>query len=119
MPSNQFLCEVTDGESEPLTKAARRFSPTRQNRPVTLSCLFRWITRGVKGPDGERVKLEAARLAGRWITTPGAIKRFISAQTPPTETLDDFDSAAGRKRTTARRERDCLRADRKLAEAGI
>ena len=37
---------------------------------------------GVKGPGGQRVKLEAARLAGKWITTPAAIGRFVEAQTP-------------------------------------
>jgi hypothetical protein len=82
MLTNQLLKEIEAGLGEPLTRAARRVPRTRQDRPVTLSCLLRWITLGVIGPNGERIKLEAARLAGRWLTTPGAIRRFVAAQTP-------------------------------------
>jgi len=37
---------------------------------VTASCLVRWIQKGVRIPGRTSVKLEAARLAGRYLTTP-------------------------------------------------
>jgi hypothetical protein len=82
MLTDHLLEEIEAGEGETLTRAARRVPRTRQDRPVTLGCLIRWVVTGVIGPTGERVHLEAARLAGKWITTPGAIRRFIQAQTP-------------------------------------
>jgi hypothetical protein len=82
MLTDKFLAEIGAGQCETLTRAARRVPRTRRDRPVTLSCLIRWITSGVIGPEGQRVKLEAARLAGRWVTSPGAIRRFVQAQTP-------------------------------------
>ena len=78
----QTLDEIAAGLGEPLSRACRRFPPHRQGKPVSLSCLVRWITSGVRDPNGVRIRLEAARLAGRWITTPGAIARFLAAQTP-------------------------------------
>jgi hypothetical protein len=78
----QLLEEIESGQGETLTRAARRLPRTRQDRPVTPSCLFRWVTTGAIGPNGQRVKLEAARIAGKWVTTPGAIRRFVQAQTP-------------------------------------
>jgi hypothetical protein len=82
MLTDQLLEEIEAGQGETLNRAARRVPRTRQDRPVTLGCLFRWITTGVIGPNGKRVHLEAARLGGRWITTPKAIRRFVAAQTP-------------------------------------
>jgi hypothetical protein len=82
MLTDQLLEEIEAGQGETLTIAARRLPRTRKNKPVTLSCLFRWIMTGVIGLDGQRVYLEAARLAGRWVTTPKAIRRFVAAQTP-------------------------------------
>jgi hypothetical protein len=82
MLTDDLLEEIEAGQGETLTRAARRVPRTRRDRPVTLSCLLRWITIGVIGPSGERIKLEAARLAGKWVTTPGAIRRFVAEQTP-------------------------------------
>jgi len=82
MPSEQLLQEVEDGLGMPLTALAKRVPPTRQGRPVTLGCPLRWILDGVRSPNGNIVRLDAVRLAGRWITTPGALRRFMLAQTP-------------------------------------
>jgi hypothetical protein len=58
--------------------------------------------------------LEAARLAGKWVTTPGAIRRFVEAQTPR---LDVEEALA--PRLPARRRRESERAERQLNEHGI
>jgi hypothetical protein len=82
MITRTLLDEIADGHGLYLSAAARRFPPSRQGRPVSLSCLVRWFRDGVRGPNGERIHLEASRLAGRWITTPQAIVRFLKAQNP-------------------------------------
>jgi hypothetical protein len=114
MLSDKLLAEIEAGESETLVRAARRVPRTRQDRPVTLGCLLRWITTGVIGPNGQRVRLEGARLAGKWVTTPGAIRRFVEAQTPRL----DGDQAPP-PRTAAKRQRASERAARELERAGI
>ena len=114
MLSDQFLSEIEAGEGEPLTRAARRIPSTRQGKPVTLSCLLRWVLAGVRSPNGKRVRLEAARLANRWITTPGALRRFVQAQTPR---FDAEDTPV--VRSPAQRRRASERAAKELERAGI
>jgi hypothetical protein len=118
MLTDRLLEEIESGQGETLTRAARRVPRTRQDRPVTLGCLFRWITSGVLGPDGERVYLEAARLAGRWVTTPGAIRRFVAAQTPASAS-NRATSPVPPTRSTSRRRREAERASQELERAGI
>jgi hypothetical protein len=66
----------------PLRDVASLLPPGRRGRPVTQGCVMRWILRGVKGPGGRRVRLEAVRLGGRWLTSLEALERFALAQTP-------------------------------------
>ncbi len=75
-----------------LAQAARGVPPTRQDKPVHVSTLTRWILRGVHG-----VRLEAARLGGRWVTSEEAICRFSAALT------DLQDTPAGALAPDARR----------------
>jgi hypothetical protein len=114
MLTQELRAEIEAGQGESLTRAARRFPPARLGRPVTLSCLVRWITRGVKGPEGQRVKLEAARLAGRWITTAAACGRFVEAQTPR---MDDAPPPGPRTSGVCRRAADW--AAKELERLGI
>ena len=116
MLTNTLLEEIEAGQGETLTRAARRVPRTRQDKPVTLSCLFRWVTAGVVGQDGRRVKLEAARIAGKWVTTPGAIRRFVAAQTP---NLTDTPLSAPPPRSTNRRRRASEKAAAELEKMGI
>ena len=115
MHTEQLLEEIEAGQGR-RSPAPRRVPRTRQDKPVSLSCLVRWVTAGVIGPNGERIKLEAARMAGRWITSPGAIRRFIEAQT--------LQASADRKpgtfpRTPRQRSKAAERAAKQLEEAGI
>ena len=64
-----------------LSQAARMLPPGRRGRPVTLSCVIRWVLDGVKTHSG-RVRLEAIRMGGRWITSVEAMQRFAAQQTP-------------------------------------
>jgi hypothetical protein len=115
MLTEQLLEEIAAGQGETLTHAASRMPRTRLDKPVTLGCLFRWIMAGVRGADGTQIYLEAARLAGKWITTPGAIRRFVAAQTPPRGTA----SAAPSPGSPTARQRAAARAAEKLRQVGI
>ena len=90
---SQVAAEIAAGQGMLLRSAAKLFPSSRRGAPVSLSCVLRWIIRGTPGPNGERVKLEGARLAGKWVTSASAIARFIAAQTPNTDgTTEDRKS---------------------------
>jgi hypothetical protein len=114
MLTKELLDEIEMGQGETLARLARLIQPVRQGRPTSQSCLFRWVMTGVRGPDGERVFLEAARLSGKWISTPGAIRRFVAAQTPRLE-----GEAAQESRTPNRRRRANEMAARELENMGV
>ena len=101
--------EIAAGAGIYLAEAAKLFPCHRRGRPVSPSCVFRWATSGVRLPDGARARLEHARLAGRLVTTPAAIERFLAAQTPRL-------CAAPEPRTPTRRQREHARAQTALQE---
>lgn len=110
--SDLLLDEIDKGEGETLAQLAKRVPRTRQGKPVTLSCILRWVLDGARGPDGRRIKLEAVRLAGRWVSSPGALRRFILEQTPA-------DGRLPHPRTPGHRQRASERAAKMLEQAGI
>jgi len=46
-------------------------------RPLHISTLVRWVTKGIGG-----VKLEAEKCGGRWVTSREALQRFVARLTP-------------------------------------
>jgi hypothetical protein len=101
--------EILAGSGLSLSQAARRFPPFREGKPCAPSTIFRWITAGVRLPDGRRVRLEAVRLGGRWLTSTQAIERFIARQTPRIDTDPTLAP-----RTSSHRQRAAERAGREL-----
>jgi hypothetical protein len=95
-----------------LTQAARMLPPSRRGRPVHLSCIYRWILDGVKTPHG-KIRLEAIRLGGRWLTSVEALERFAGAQTP------DLADRPQLPRTSTMRRRASERAEAQLQKLGI
>jgi hypothetical protein len=93
-----------------LSQAARMLPPGRRGRPVTLSCVLRWVLDGVRTPAGI-VRLEAIRLGGRWLTSIEAIERFADRQTP------DFDGKLSPPPRS--RNRAAERAGKQLENLGI
>lgn len=61
----QLLEEIAAGEGLTLAQLARLMPSSRKGRPVSLSCMVRWVIDGIKLPTGDRVRLEACRL-DRW-----------------------------------------------------
>jgi hypothetical protein len=109
------LSEIVAGLGLSLSQAARRFPSARQGRPVHSSCVWRWAREGVRLPDGYVVRLECARVSGRWLTSEPALERFIAAQTP----TPDVASSPTMPRTPAARRRDSERAAAELEKVGI
>jgi hypothetical protein len=97
-----------------LYDAARRLPPGRRQRPVSFSCVLRWIVRGIPGPDGHRVRLQGIRLGGRWLTSQEALVRFAKSLTP-----DLTDNKTLRVRTPRQRHRSSERAATRLEKVGI
>src|SRR5689334_20837076 len=87
-PTVALLCEVlmsidlTTEQALSLTEA-RKVLPTGRNgsRPH-ISTLMRWILDGVKSPNGETIRLRAARLGSKWVTSKEALSEFMDALTP-------------------------------------
>ena len=110
--SSTAAASVLDETVLSLTEAARRVPSYRGGRPVSLSCIMRWILDGVKTPHG-LVRLEAVRLGGRWITSAEALKRFAAAQTP------DLADRPQLPRTPTARRRASDRAEAQLEKSGF
>jgi hypothetical protein len=96
-----------------LVDAARLLPPARQGRPVSMSCILRWILSGVRTPSGV-VRLEAVRLGGRWLTSREALQRFAEQQTP-----NLTEQAPPAPRPPAARRCAAQRAERELRRIGI
>jgi hypothetical protein len=109
------MLDLTTETPLPLATAAKLVPPGRNGRRTHLSTLLRWILRGAKSPSGVVVRLEAARLGSRWLTSREALQRFSAALTPR---LDSATPPSGH-RTPKQRERASERADRELDEAGF
>lgn len=117
MVTDILLEEIAAGQGQKIAQAAKTIPTNRTGpngpRPVSLSCVLRWIIDGVRGPDGERVHLEAVKGPSGWITTPGAVSRFFVALTPTRETKRTSP------RTPGQRTRASERAARQLEQIGI
>jgi hypothetical protein len=112
--SRSITDEILSGGGLNLAAAAAIFPPYRGEKRVNPSTIYRWIAEGVELPDGSRLRLEARRAGGRWLTSRGAIERFIEAQTPPTD-----DEPTPKPRTPRQRTKAAERAGRELDRIGI
>lgn len=110
--------EILAGEGKSVSEVARLIPPFRGGKRGTPSLVTRWITDGVRGLGNARVRLEAVRLSGRWVTTAGALSRFLQAQQAE---LPGGDVAvpAGPAPTRSRRQGQAESAQRALEQLGI
>jgi hypothetical protein len=95
-----------------LHEAAQTFPSNRAGKKMNFSTVWRWGLKGVRAIDGRVVKLELARVGGRWLTSKEALQRFSAALAP---TNDDAEPI--RTPTTRRRESDATK--KKLKELGV
>ncbi|AWM37122.1 hypothetical protein GobsT_49540 [Gemmata obscuriglobus] len=75
------LAEIQVGAGLSLSAAGRLFPGHRGGASVDPSTVFRWVTKGARAGEGRVVKLEAARVGGRWLTSREAVARFVAALT--------------------------------------
>jgi hypothetical protein len=96
------LAEIQSGGGLSLSAAGRLFPGHRGGEAVDPSTVFRWVVKGTRTAGGSVVKLEAVRVGGRWLTSRGAVARFVAALTQaaaPTEktTSPSRSNAANRR----------------------
>jgi hypothetical protein len=106
---------LTNPESDLISLAdaaklvTKKFKGRRNGKPLHVSTIHRWITRGIGG-----VRLKAVRIGGTRAVTPAALDEFFSALAgdeatpPPTPT-----------KATAANQRRLAAANRQLDHAGI
>lgn len=108
-----LLSEIERGEGLGLAAAGRLFPAFRGQGSVGPSTVFRWITKGTKAANGSLVKLHAARVGSRWLTTRSAVTRFVAALTEAADPI-----AVPASRTPAQRGKASEAAARKLEQMG-
>ncbi len=109
------MLDLTTETPLSLEAAARLVPPARGGKRCHLSTILRWIIDGSRAPDGSRVRLEAVRLGGKWVTSAAALQRFAERLTPrPADTPE-----APARRTPGQRRRAAERAGAELQRMGI
>jgi hypothetical protein len=82
METNHALAEVLLSEGLiPVGSLPSILPASRSGRPLARAAVWRWISKGLPGPDGMRVRLEAVRLGRRWMTSRQALARFMARTT--------------------------------------
>ena len=108
------MFDLTQEQPLSLKEAARLIPPARNGKRTHLSTLLRWVLTGAKAPDGTRVRLDAVRLGGRWMTSREALQRFTVRLTPT-----PVDATAPAARTEGKRLRAAERARAELERMGV
>ena len=111
--ATQVIQEIMGGDALGLGAAARKVPAHRGEGQANPSTIWRWINMGAKARDGRTVRLESARIGGRWMTSAAALARFFAALTP----VDGQNPAAPACAPSARR-RSAEGADRRLTTSG-
>jgi hypothetical protein len=94
---------------------AAKLVPPFRGRVARPSTIFRWLTTGVKLPDGSVLKLQGIRLASRWLTSKEAVARFLSIQ----NSAFNPDATPLPPATATQRERAAKRAGELLESIGM
>ena len=88
------------------------FRNPRTKRGAHVSQAYRWITRGARAVDGQRVRLEVIKTPSGMRTSREAIARFISKLSTPSPLTPEASLS-----TRRRQQVEC--AVRELHEAGV
>ncbi len=114
--ANVPVYSLTKEQPVPLSKVPQLFPALGRKGNLSFSTVYRWVTKGLKVPSGKRVRLEASRLGGGWVTTMEAIDRFVDRLTSAHETSDQ---GVCPPELISRRERRAERAGEQLTAKGI
>jgi hypothetical protein len=97
-----------------LSETVRRIEEVAKSRGTHFSTIYRWLLRGIPGPDGKRIRLEGCRLGSKWVTSDEAVIRFSAALTPNVN-----GEPAQAPRSASKRQRASERAGKQLEGMGI
>jgi hypothetical protein len=86
----------------------------RDNSHANSSTIIRWVTKGVKAPNGRVIRLEAVRVGAAWKTSLEAVARFSAALT---EAALPFPSPSSEPLPTPKQRRRAAEAATKKADA--
>lgn len=86
----------------------------RDGKGIHPSAVTRWIVQGIPARNGERVKLAAVRVGGRWMIRPDDLEAFFAALASTTPAAQP----AKKRRTEAQRRRATEAAARALIARG-
>jgi hypothetical protein len=106
---------ILDEKRIEISRAAKLLGT--DERPASMAKMSRAIRPGVLAENGERIRLEAVRTGGCWITSVEAVQRFVDRLTRAA--LGDVETADVPSAVSKTRERELARVDRELDEAGI
>jgi hypothetical protein len=109
--ASDLAMEIVSGDNLGFAAAAKLFGQSRKDSSVSPSCVWRWAKHGVEISGGDRVRLEALKLGSRWLTSKGAMQRFLARL----QRADQTTSA----RTTKERSASDADAGRQLQRFGI
>jgi hypothetical protein len=112
-----LLGEIQSGEGLSLAAAGRQFPGHRGGVSVAPSTVLRWKKKGARTIDGGVVKLEAVRVGGRWLTSRGAVARFVAALTAASDPSAIVKTPPRRTLTARRRESEAAAAELKARGA--
>ena len=107
------MLDISTEQLIALKDVAKRI-PGRGGRPTNFATIWRWIMKGSIAPGGNRVRLRAARIGGKWVTSIEAVQEFLQALTPRFGEEPPNLVRSATKRKTADE-----RASKQLEEAGI
>ena len=112
----QIILEIQSGHGLSLSAAGKLFPGHRGGEAVDPSTVFRWRTTGSRAANGSIVKLESVRVGGRWLTSRGAVSRFVAALT--SASTPDATSTPPPPRTPNQRRKASERAEAALINRG-
>ncbi len=78
---NTVLDEILSGDALTLSAVAQLIPAHRGGGRMSPSTVWRWVVQGTRAA-GRMVKLEAARVGNRWLTSRSAVTRYMTALTP-------------------------------------
>ena len=111
-----IIREILAGDALGISAAAKLFPAHKGQSPTTNpATVWRWLTVGARSASGIVVKLDAARVGGRWLTSRAAIERFVTALTDNTTSPTPIPQPS---RSDSQRRRAISAANAKLAAAG-
>lgn len=92
----------------PLNEARRTLIPSSNGQPVDCSTVWRWVNKGIAGPDGERIRLAVTYVGRRPHVSADSVSTFFEAVTN------------AKAETRRRKELACQRVSRQeLKDAGL